>query len=321
MTLLSFPSNRTRPSSPRANHHRQHQINYEKFRSLANLASAHSARELIRIREDTPRHDYEGCITMIRDLIARIEAETGGRGSIGIGIPGSLEPRSRLGKGASSTWLLGRPVEKDLLDALGREIRVENDADCLAASEAVDGAGAGYNVVFAVILGSGVGAGVAVGGRAHHGPNNSAGDSGHNPLPYPNISEIPGRPCYCGKTGCNETWFSGRAFEAEYARHTGVELKARNILAKMREGDHFAKLLWHRYVDRVARGLSVVVNTLDPDVFVMGGGMSNVDEIYTDLPPTLAKYTFSPVFETPIRKAVHGDSSGVRGAAWLWRNA
>jgi len=287
---------------------------------IEGIAIEPDGRELLRVREDTPRHDYHGCVRIICDLIARIEAETGRRGSIGIGIPGSLEPRSRLGKGANSTWLLGRPVEKDLFDALRRDIRVENDADCFAASEAVDGAGAGFNVVFAVILGSGVGAGIAVGGRVHHGPNNSAGDWGHNPLPYPTTSEIPGPPCYCGKSGCNETWFSGRAFEAEYARHANAELKARDILAKMRNGDHLARLLWRRYVDRAARGLSVVVNTLDPDVFVLGGGMSNVDEIYSDLPPALSSYTFSPVFETPIRKSIHGDSSGVRGAAWLWKD-
>jgi fructokinase len=155
--------------------------------------------ELVRVREDTPRHDYDACILMIRDIVARIESSTGRTGSLGIGIPGSLEPRSRLGKGASSTWLLGKPVEKDLRDALRRDIRVENDADCLAASEAVDGAGAGYNVVFAVILGSGVGAGVAVGGRAHHGPNNSAGDWGHNPLPYPTIAEIPAAPAIAAR--------------------------------------------------------------------------------------------------------------------------
>jgi fructokinase len=288
---------------------------------IEGIALAADGRELVRVREDTPRHDYAGCIAIIRDVIGRIEREAGRSGSIGIGIPGSLEPRSRLGKGASSTWLLGRPVEADLRAALGRDIRVENDADCLAASEAVDGAGAGCNVVFAVILGSGAGAGIAVGGRAHHGPNNSAGEWGHNPLPYPHVSEVPGTPCYCGRNGCNETWVSGRAFEADYARHAGVERKARDIVGKLRTGDPLARLVWRRYVDRVARGLSVVVNTLDPDVLVMGGGMSNVDELYIDLPAALAGYTFSPVFETPIRKAVHGDSSGVRGAAWLWKDA
>jgi len=287
---------------------------------IEGVALEPDGRELARLREDTPRHDYPGCIRLIRDIIERLERQTGRTGTIGIGIPGSLEPKSRLGKGASSTWLLGQPVEKDVREALGREIRMENDADCLAASEAVDGAGAGYNVVFAVILGSGAGAGIAVGGRAHHGPNNSAGDWGHNPLPFPTINEIPGEPCYCGKRGCMETFVSGRAFQADYARHTGQELLARDILARMRAGDRLARLIWNRYVDRVARGLSVVVNTLDPDIFVMGGGMSNVDELYDDLPPALASYTFSPVFETPIRKAVHGDSSGVRGAAWLWKD-
>jgi fructokinase len=278
--------------------------------------------EVLRLREDTPRHDYQGCLRLILSIVERLEAAVGGkRHAVGIGIPGSLEPRSRLGKGASSTWLLGQPVEADLQRILDRPIRVENDADCLAASEARDGAGAGFNVVFAVILGSGAGAGIAVGGRAHHGPNNSAGEWGHNPLPMPHVSEVPGSPCYCGKLGCLETWISGRAFEAEYARHADARLRAPEIVAKMRDGDHLCRLLWRRYIDRVARGLSVVVNTLDPDIFVMGGGMSNIEELYTDLPPALASYTFSPVFETPLQPAVHGDSSGVRGAAWLWSDA
>ncbi|HTI00065.1 MAG TPA: ROK family protein [Acidisoma sp.] len=291
---------------------------------IEGIAMTPDGAEIARLRADTPRHDYDGCLTLIADLVARLEAAAGGEGKIGIGIPGSLEPKSRRGKGASSTWLLGRPVEADLRHALGRDIRVENDADCLAASEAVDGAGAGYNVVFAVILGSGAGAGVAVGGRAHHGPNNSAGEWGHNPLPMPDVTEIPGAPCYCGKHGCLETWVSGRAFRADYLRHAPPDIDPESItspgiIQKMRDGDRLSALIWHRYVDRVARGLSLVVNALDPDVFVMGGGMSNVDELYRDLPPVLARYTFSTVFETPIVRARHGDSSGVRGAAWLWR--
>jgi fructokinase len=288
---------------------------------IEGVAMTHEGRELARKRVTTPRHDYHGCIAAIRDLIAALEAETGGTGSIGIGIPGSLEPRSRLGKGASSTWILGKPVEADLRAALGRDIRCENDADCFAASEAVDGAGAGCNVVFAVILGSGAGAGIAVGGRAHHGPNNSAGEWGHSPLPYPNVSELPGEPCYCGKRGCMETFVAGRAFEADYARHTGADLLARDIMELVRAGDRLAGLLWSRYLDRVARGLSVVVNTLDPDIFVMGGGMSNVPELYDTLPSLIARYTFSTVFETPVVRSKHGDSSGVRGAAWLWKDA
>ena len=287
---------------------------------IEGVAMTPEGAELQRERIDTPRGDYPGCIAEIVAMIARLEATTGQRGSIGIGIPGSLEPVSRLGKGASSTWLLGQPVEADLRAAIGREIRVENDADCFAASEAVDGAGAGYNVVFAVILGSGAGAGIAVGGRAHHGPNNSGGEWGHNPLPFPDTTEIPGQPCYCGCHGCMETWVSGRAFEAEWTRHTGVSLKAREIIGLKRKGDRLAGMLWDRYIDRVARGLATVVNTLDPDVLVMGGGMSNVDELYTDLPPALARRTFSTVFHTPIKRNVHGDASGVRGAAWLWKD-
>jgi fructokinase len=287
---------------------------------IEGVAMERDGRELLRLRETTPRHDYPGCISAIKAMIAGLEQKTGQCGSIGIGIPGSLEPVSRLGKGASSTWLLGKPVEADLKAALQRDIRVENDADCFAASEAVDGAGTGHNVVFAVILGSGVGAGIAVKGRAHHGPNNSGGEWGHNPLPFPDITELPGKACYCGRFGCMETWCSGRAFEAQYTEHKGIELKAAEIMALKRKGDHLAGLLWRRYVDRVARGLATVVNALDPDVFVMGGGMSNVDELYEDLPPALARRTFSTVFHTPIKRNRHGDASGVRGAAWLWKD-
>ena len=226
---------------------------------IESIALTPDGTQLARLRADTPRHDYEGCLVAIADLVARTEASAGSRGTIGVGIPGSLEPRSRLGKGASSTWLLGRPVEADLRRVLGREVRVENDADCLAASEAVDGAGAGFNLVFAVILGSGAGAGIAVGGRAHHGPNNSAGEWGHNPLPMPAIAEIPGAQCYCGRYGCLETWVSGRAFHADYARHAPPELAAATttapaVIEKLRAGDRLARLVWDRYIDRVARG-------------------------------------------------------------------
>ena len=285
---------------------------------IEGVAMTPSGHELARLRTPTPRHDYPACIARIVRMIADLEAQTGQTGSIGIGIPGSLEPHSRLGKGASSTWLLGQPVEADLHAAINRPLKIENDADCFAASEAVDGAGAGHNLVFAVILGSGAGAGIALNGRAHHGPNNSGGEWGHNPLPFPDLTEIPGPPCYCGRHGCLETWVSGRAFEGQFTLHTGRDLKAAQIIDLKRQGDRLAGLLWDRYIDRVARGLATVVNTLDPDVLVMGGGMSNVDELYTDLPPALAKRTFSTVFHTPIKRNLHGDASGVRGAAWLW---
>lgn len=285
---------------------------------IEGVAMEPDGREVLRLRRDTPRHDYAGCLTTIRGLVEELERDTGQTGSIGIGMPGSLEPVSRLGKGASSTWLIGLPVERDLEAALGRPVRVENDADCFAASEAVDGAGAGHAVVFAVILGSSCGAGIAIGGRAHHGPNNSAGEWGHNPLPSPDIHEMPGRPCFCGQRGCIESWVSGRGFEADYAAHTGQALKAGAILDLKRAGDHVAAVLWGRYIDRLARGLAVVVNSLDPDVFVMGGGMSNIDELYDDLPPALAARIFSPVLHTPILRPRFGDSSGARGAARLF---
>lgn len=286
---------------------------------IEGVAMEACGRELLRLRQDTPRHDYRGCLAAVKAMIDRLGAETGQTGSIGIGIPGSQEPVSRLGKGASSTWILDQPVEADLQAVIGRPLRVENDADCFAASEAVDGAGAGYRVVFAVILGSGAGAGIAVAGRAHHGPNNSGGEWGHNPLPFPDISEIPGPVCYCGRFGCMETWVSGRAFEGQFAAHTGQSLKASEIIGLKRKGDRLAQMLWDRYVGRVARGLATGVNTLDPDVFVIGGGMSNVDELYEELPRALAKRTFSTVFHTPILRNKHGDASGVRGAAWLWK--
>jgi fructokinase len=291
------------------------------------IAMTEAGDELVRFREATPRSDYAGCLRVITALVERTEAETGQRGPVGIGLPGSLDPRSGRAKGASSTWLNGRLVEADLRAALGREIRTSNDADCFAVSEAIDGAGKGHDVVFAVILGSGAGAGIAVGGRAHHGPNNSGGEWGHNPLPIPDVTEIPGAACYCGRHGCLETWVSGRGFARDFRRHAEldlaepVDLTPAQIIERMRGGDRLAALVWGRYVDRVARGLSVVVNVLDPDVLVMGGGMSNVDELYADLPGLLATYTFSPVFYTPVVRAAHGDSSGVRGAALLWSDA
>ena len=289
------------------------------------IALADDWQPIVRLREATPRSDYEGCLATVAALVSSVEAKAGATGSVGIGIPGSLDPRTGIAKGASSTWLNGRPVEVDLRRTLEREVRVANDADCFAVSEAVDGAGAGHNVVFAVILGSGAGAGVAIAGRAHHGPNNSAGEWGHNPLPRPDTAEIPGPSCYCGRNGCLERWVSGWSFARDYHQHASIDLATSEplgpveIVDRMRQGDRLAKLVWGRYVDRVARGLSLVVNVLDPDILVIGGGMANINELYDDLPERLAEETFSPCFYTPIAPATHGDSSGVRGAAWLWR--
>jgi fructokinase len=289
------------------------------------IALDENGRTLFRHRVDTPRSDYHGCLKAIVDLVDGMDAVTGRCDRVGIGLPGSLDPRTGIAKGASSTWMNGRHAEEDLREALGRAVRTSNDADCFAVSEAVDGAGVGHRTVFAVILGSGAGAGIAIDGRAHHGPNNGAGEWGHNPLPVPDVTEIPGPPCYCGKHGCLETWVSGPAFSRDYRRHAEIGLtepvptNPAEIVERMRAGDRLARLVWHRYVDRVGRGLSLVLNTLDPDVLVMGGGMSNVDELYADLPPVLARHTFTPVLYTPVVKAEHGDSSGVRGAAWLWK--
>jgi fructokinase len=289
------------------------------------IALSEDGSELARLRADTPRSDYRACLDLVASLVDQVESRAGQRGSVGVGLPGSLDPRTGIAKGASSTWLNGRPVESDLLAVLGRPVRTANDADCFAASEATDGAGRGYRVVFAVILGSGAGAGIAIDGRAHHGPNNSGGEWGHNPLPLPKITELPGPPCYCGGHGCLERWVSGWALARDYRQHAQVDLAQpievtpHDIVGRMRAGDRLARLAWDRYVDRVARGLSLVVNTLDPDILIMGGGMSNVTELYDDLPPALRSYTFSPCFYTPIVPAAHGDSSGVRGAAWLWK--
>ncbi|CAA9293675.1 MAG: Cryptic sugar kinase Mak [uncultured Friedmanniella sp.] len=289
-------------------------------------ALGEDGEQLARVRADTPFSDYEGCLALIAALVAQVESSTGRTGTIGVGLPGSLDPRTGLAKGASSTWLNGRPVEADLVRVLGREVRTSNDADCFAVSEAVDGSGAGHRVVLGVIIGTGTGAGIAIDGRAHHGPNNSAAEYGHNQLPRPDVSEIPGPPCYCGRHGCVERWVSGPSFARDYLQHAAVDLAdpprltAKEILEQVRAGHRLSRLVWDRYLDRLARGLSIVVNTLDPDVIVLGGGMSNIPELYPELPSRVAAATFSPCFYTPILPATHGDSSGVRGAAWLWKD-
>jgi fructokinase len=276
--------------------------------------------ELLRSRELTPRGDYEGCLHLVRELVEKVEGTLARTGSVGIGIPGSIDPTTGQGKGGSSTWINGKPIIEDLHRILNRPLRIENDADCFAASEARDGAGRNHRVVFGVILASGAGAGVAVDQVAHHGPNNSAGDWGHSPLPYATAHELPGDGCYCGKRGCMETWVSGYSFVRDYERGGGPPgLSPANIASRMRDGESEAMAAWDRYVDRVGRGLSVVVNALDPDVFVLGGGMSNIPELQQDLPAAIARWTFSPVFITPVVQSLHGDSSGVRGAAWLWQ--
>ncbi len=271
---------------------------------------------LARLRRPTPRGDYDGCLHLVRDLVLRLETETGKRGSVGIGIPGALSPATGLVKNANSVWMIGRPLQQDMEALLNRPVRIANDANCLAVSEAVDGAGAGRRVVFAVILGTGVGGGIAVDGQALTGRHAICGEWGHNPLP--GIDAAQGPPCYCGRRGCVETYLSGPALAAGHRQRTGREMTAAAIAEAARQGDDEARVTLETYTARLARALAVPVNLLDPDIIVIGGGLSNIGALYDQLPDLMRPHVFSDSFETPIRAAAHGDSSGVRGAAWLW---
>jgi len=282
------------------------------------LAIDRDGKELARHRVATPRHDYEGSIKVMAELVAQLEGETGRSGTVGVAIPGSISSVTGLIKNANSVWLNGKPLDQDLSAAMGREVRCVNDANCLAVSEATDGAGAGAAVVFAAILGTGCGSGIAFHGRAHNGPNGIAGEWGHNPLPWPTADEYPGPACYCGKHGCLETWISGSGLEADYERMTATKLKGPEILALSEKGDAQAEAALRRYESRLTRGLAHVINVLDPDVIVLGGGMSRIERLYPALNARLKDYVFGKEFATPIRPALHGDSSGIRGAAWLW---
>lgn len=274
--------------------------------------------ELARHRVDTPREDYKGTIAAITGLVHLLESKTGKKGSVGAGIPGSISEKTGLVKNANSTWLNGRPLDKDLSIALGREVRIANDANCLAVSEATDGAAAGKRVVFGVILGTGCGGGVAVNGRVHAGPNGTGGEWGHNPLPWPHPEENPGPICYCGKPGCMEMWVSGTGLARDYQATTGKQRTAREVIAAFEAGEKEALVVVERLEDRLARGLANVINILDPDVFVLGGGLSLTKHLYESLPKRLPEYVFGGEVDTPILQAKFGDSSGVRGAAWLW---
>lgn len=282
------------------------------------LAIDKEGRELIRHRVDTPREDYDATIAAMVDLVWQIERETGETGTVGAGIPGSISRLTGLVKNANSTWLNGKPLDRDLSTALRREVRVANDANCLAVSEATDGAAAGKRVVFGVILGTGCGGGIAIDGHVHAGPNGVAGEWGHNPLPWARPEELPGPECYCGKRGCLETWISGTGVAQDYTNLTGRERTTRDIMADYETGDSDARIIIERFEDRLARGLAHAINLLDPDVLVFGGGLSKTEHLYRDLPLKLPKYVFGGEAATPILQARYGDSSGVRGAAWLW---
>ena len=271
-----------------------------------------------RHRVATPAQDYRGTIDAIIALISTIEQEVGTTAPVGIGIPGTVSPATGLIKNANSTWLIGRPLQRDLESALGRPTRLANDANCFALSEATDGAGAAVETVFGVILGTGVGGGIAIRRQILVGANAIAGEWGHNPMPWPMPDEIPGPPCWCGRSGCLEMFLSGPALAADHHRHHRKTLSPPEIAEAAAAGDPECCATLERYMDRLARGLAAVINVIDPQAIVLGGGLSSVSALYELVPRLWARYIFSDRVATPLLPPVHGASSGVRGAAWLW---
>ena len=274
--------------------------------------------EAARLRVDTPRHDYVATVEAIAALAEALERRTGARGSVGVGIPGTLSPATGLVKNANSVWLIGKPLLVDLERRLGREVRIANDANCFAVSEAADGAAAGAEVVFGVIVGTGTGGGIVVRGQLVTGTNRIAGEWGHNPLPWPTDDERPGPRCYCGRCGCIETFLSGPGLQADNEHRTGMRRTPVEIVADAAAGDRAARGTLARYEDRMARALAGVVNLLDPDVIVLGGGLSKIAALYEHVPRLWGPFVFSDTVTTRLVRARHGDASGVRGAAWLW---
>jgi fructokinase len=270
------------------------------------LALDPSGREVFRKRVQTPRGEYAATVSTVAALVNEI-----GEGSVGIGIPGALSRVDGLVKNANSTWLIGKPLKQDLEKAIGKPVRLENDANCFALSEAVDGAGKGARVVFGVILGTGVGGGIAIDGKIIYGINAIAGEWGHNPLPSPGPADLPLPACYCGRAGCIETYLSGPGLSRDHEQATGQRLEPQQVVNLQSE-------TLHRYEERLARALATVINVLDPEVIVLGGGMSNAERLYTEVPRLWNRYVFSDHVATRLERNAHGDSSGVRGAAWLW---
>lgn len=282
------------------------------------VALAEDGEELVRRRVPTRRDAYEDVVETVAELVESVETDLGATATLGAGTPGAISPTTGLIKNSNLTVLNGRPLDRDLSTALDREVRVANDADCLALSEATDGAGAGYQTVFAVILGTGVGGGVAVNHTIVTGPNAIGGEWGHNPLPWPSDTDWIGPDCYCGRRGCIETYLSGPGMASDHERATALAMSPPEIVAAARAGEPGALATLERYADRLARGLASVINVLDPHVIVLAGGMSRIRELYEAVPARLAQFVFSDQVETSLVPAAHGDSSGVRGAAWLW---
>ncbi|SDL71065.1 ROK family protein [Pseudomonas indica] len=279
------------------------------------LLALHGERELLRQRLPTPQGDYDATLDTLAHLVEAAEAQLGERGSLGVGIPGTRSPDHGLIKNANSTCLIGRDLQGDLERRLDRPVRLANDADCFALSEATDGAGAGASSVFGVILGTGVGGGILIHGRLLSGPNAIAGEWGHNSLPWRQVSDGPAQRCYCGKEDCIETFLSGPG----WAGRNGLGMDASAIAQAAGAGDKVASAALERYCDQLARGLASVINLIDPEVIVLGGGLSNIAALYRQVPLLLPRYVFSDRVNTRLVPARHGDSSGVRGAAWLWR--
>jgi fructokinase len=270
-----------------------------------------------RRRVPTPRGDYDASLAAIVALVSALEREVGERCTVGVGMPGTISRATGLVKNANSTWLNGRTFDRDLSATLGRDVRFSNDANCFALSEAEDGAAAGAHVVFGVIIGTGTGGGVVVDRRVIEGRNGVAGEWGHNALPWPESSELPGPPCYCGRSGCIETFLSGPGLAADYARATGEKINGEEVVARAARGEAAAVAALERYEHRMARALASIINVLDPDVIVLGGGLSNIERLYHNVPRLWGGWVFSDRVDTPLVRAKHGDSSGVRGAAWL----
>ena len=278
-------------------------------------------RECLRRRVATPVDGYGATLATMAGLVRDAERELGlppNASSVGVGTPGSISRATGLLRGSNSAELNGRPIRKDLAALLGRDVRITNDANCFALSEATDGAGGGADVVFGVILGTGVGAGIVVRGRVLQGPNAIAGEWGHNPLPWPRDDERPGRQCFCGRAGCIETWLSGPGLAVDHKHVTGSAMAAPDIVTGAAAGDPACEATVGRYEERLARSLAHVINIVDPDVIVLGGGMSNVDRLYVNVPRQWGAWVFSDRVDTRLARHAHGDSSGVRGAAWLW---
>lgn len=289
---------------------------------IEGVALADDGEELLRTRVQTPAGDYLATLKAIRDLVREIESKVGQKGSIGICTPGAISPRSGLLKNSNSVCMNGKPAHEDIEALLQREVRITNDANCFALSEAIDGVAKDVSVVFGVIVGTGTGAGIVVNGHVLIGPNAIAGEWGHNPLPWPKnvgvCEEVPGPKCYCGKRGCIETFLSGPGLSRDHEITTTNTLKPKQIVQHAKQGDDDAEATLQRYEERMAKGLAHVINILDPDVIVLGGGISNIKRLYNNVPKRWGNYVFSDHVATKLLAPEHGDSSGVRGAAWLW---